>query len=77
MFDLYITLVTVYRKRTWLSEDDVTVEYWTDRLFLCRKTFSRLPFLLFHPQPHMPIDTGGSMTDLTMNPLWPSLIFFY
>ena len=29
----------------------------------------------YHPQPHMPIEASGNMTDLSMQPLWPTLIF--
>ena len=67
-----LTSISVYyisdgvcRKRTWLSEDDVRVEL----------AFSRLPLVLFHPQHHVPIEASGSMTDLSMHPLWPTLIF--
>ena len=31
--------------------------------------------MLFHLQPHAPIKASGSMTELSMHPLWPSLIF--
>ena len=57
----------VCRKRTCLSEGDVTVNR-TDRWFLCRKAFSRLPFLRVRYQPRVPIEASGSMTDLSMRP---------
>ena len=38
---------------------------------------SRLSFLLFRPQPHVPTDASGSMTDLSMHPQWLALIFFF
>ena len=31
--------------------------------------------MLFHPQPHVPIEASGSMTDLSMHLLWPTLIY--
>ena len=32
--------------------------------------------MLFHPHPHVPIEASGRMADLSMHPLWPTLIFF-
>ena len=34
-------------------------------------------FPAYHPQPHVPIEASGNMTDLNMHPLWPTLIFFF
>ena len=33
-------------------------------------------FPAYHPHPHVPIEASGNMTDLSMHPLWPTLIFF-
>ena len=32
-------------------------------------------FPAHHPQPHVPIESSGNKTDLSMHPLWPTLIF--
>ena len=33
-------------------------------------------FPVYHPQPHVPIEASGNMTDLSMHPLWPTLFCF-
>ena len=32
-------------------------------------------FPAYHPQPHVPIKASVNMTDFSMHPLWPTLIF--
>ena len=32
-------------------------------------------FPVYHPQPRVLIEASGNMTDLSMHPLWPTLIF--
>ena len=34
-------------------------------------------FPAYHPQPHVPIEASGNMTDLSIHPLWPTLIFLF
>ena len=33
-------------------------------------------FPAYHPQPHVPVEASGNITDLSMHPLWPTLFFF-
>ena len=34
-------------------------------------------FPAYHPEPHVPIEASGNMTDLKMHPLWPTSYFFF
>ena len=34
-------------------------------------------FPAYHPQPHVPSEASGNMTDLSMHPLWPTLFIYF